>query len=175
MTARARFVALALDGEEVDANHRSPTRRSARPTATAAVGATSAADSTWNFFASNATRLNGSNGFDRRVEALGQHLGEALGARRAAAQHDAVDAIGGGGGLEEVERLLDLEHHVLGDRAQHRPRIVERRRRRPAWPRFSWSASLERQVQLPLQRLGVGVAADRDVAGEDRLVAAAGC
>ena len=34
---------------------------------------------------------------------------------------------------------------------------------------------LERQVQLLLQRLGVGVAADRDVAGEDRLVAAAGC
>ena len=30
---------------------------------------------------------------------------------------------------------------------------------------------LERQVQLLLQRLGVGVAADRDVAGEDRLVA----
>ena len=28
---------LPLDAEEVDANHRSPTRRSARPTATAAV------------------------------------------------------------------------------------------------------------------------------------------
>ena len=39
--------------------------------------------------------------------------------------HDAVDAIGGGRRLEEVERLLDLEHHVLGDRAQHRPRVVE--------------------------------------------------
>ena len=64
------------------------TRRSASPTATATVGATSAGRSTWNFFASNATLLNGSNAFDRRLEALGQHLGEALGPRRAAAQHD---------------------------------------------------------------------------------------
>ena len=136
----ASWCRAAIDGEEVDANHRSPTRRSARPTATATVGAMSAADSTLNFFASNATVLNGSNGFDRRLEALGQHLGEALGARRAAAQHDAIDPIGGGRRLEEVERLLDLEHHVLGHRAQHRARVVVASRRRPACPRFSASA-----------------------------------
>ena len=32
--------------------------------------------------------------------------------------------------------------------------------------------AVERQVQLLLHRFGVGVAADRDVAGEDRLIAA---
>src|SRR5262249_12919116 len=51
--------ALALDGEQVDTNHRSPARRSARPTATAAVEAISA-ESTLNFFASNVMRLKGS-------------------------------------------------------------------------------------------------------------------
>src|SRR5262249_54064572 len=52
--------ALALDGKQVDPNHRSPARLNARPTATAAVGAISAG-LTLNFFASNAIRLNGSN------------------------------------------------------------------------------------------------------------------
>ena len=40
-TAALVFGPFALAGEEVDANHRSPARRSARPTATAAVDATS--------------------------------------------------------------------------------------------------------------------------------------
>src|SRR6185369_16776292 len=57
----AALRALTVDREEVDANHRSPTRRSARPTATAAVGATSDGESTCSFFTSSPTRLNGSS------------------------------------------------------------------------------------------------------------------
>ena len=57
----ALLLGLALDGEEVDANHRSPTRRNARPTATAAVAATSSGAETPNFAASKAMRLNGLN------------------------------------------------------------------------------------------------------------------
>src|SRR3954470_17186711 len=57
---RAALGPFTIDGEEIDADHRSPTRRSARPTATATVGAMSPAASTWNFFESNVTRLNGS-------------------------------------------------------------------------------------------------------------------
>src|SRR4029079_19167970 len=48
-----------LDAEEIDANHRSPTRRSARPTATAAVDVSSAGSP--SFFASHVTVRNGSN------------------------------------------------------------------------------------------------------------------
>ncbi len=42
-------------------------------------------------------------------------------------------------------------------------------------PFFSLLGALERQVQLLLHRFGVGVAADRDVAREERLIAARGC
>ena len=127
MTARGRFVPLALDGEEVDANHRSLTRRSARPTATATVGAMSAGASTLNFFASNEIFLNGSNG-STGAPKRSARLSVKPSARDAPPlRMIAVDPIRGGGGLEEVERLLDLEHHVLGHRPQHRPRIVVRR------------------------------------------------
>ena len=49
---------LPLDAEKIDANHRSLTRRSARPTATAAVDDCSAGSP--NFFASHVTVRNGS-------------------------------------------------------------------------------------------------------------------
>jgi len=52
---------LALGGEEVDANHRSPALRSARPTATAAAGSTFGASCTPNFAGSNAIFENGLN------------------------------------------------------------------------------------------------------------------
>jgi hypothetical protein len=47
--------ALPLDGEEVDADHRSPVRRSARPTATAVVGMTASMSPTPTFAASSVT------------------------------------------------------------------------------------------------------------------------
>src|SRR6266540_5801959 len=53
--------AVALRGEEVEANHRSPTRRSARPTATAAVGMAVSGSSTPNFCDSKVILRNGSN------------------------------------------------------------------------------------------------------------------
>jgi hypothetical protein len=72
--------------------------------------------------------------------------------------------------LKKVERLLNLEHHVFADRAQHRPRVFE-------------GDAVDRLAALQLvglPRTGgsapsaaprVGVAADREVAGEDRLIA----
>ena len=51
----------AFDGEQVDANHRSPTRRSASPTATAAVAMMFSGSVTPNFAGSNDTVRNGSN------------------------------------------------------------------------------------------------------------------
>src|SRR5262249_42285899 len=59
---RDRFFlrALALDGEEVDANHRSPALRSARPTATATDGATASGSVTPSLAGSNAILRNGS-------------------------------------------------------------------------------------------------------------------
>ena len=123
-----------------------------------------------NFAASNATRLNGSKSSTGAWKRSRQHLDEPFGARRAAAHDDARDAIVGRRRLEEIEGLLHLEHHVLGHRAQHRPGIVEGDAidRLAALERVGL---LERQIQLFLQRFGVGVAAGRDVAGEDRLVA----
>src|SRR5262245_3123684 len=53
--------AIALRREQVDANHRSPTRRSARPTATAAVGMAVSGSSTPNFCGSKLILRNGSN------------------------------------------------------------------------------------------------------------------
>src|SRR5206468_5838809 len=49
-----------FDGEQVDANHRSPALRSARPTATAAVGRTFSGSVTPNFAGSNAIVRKGS-------------------------------------------------------------------------------------------------------------------
>src|SRR6185295_16004821 len=53
--------AFALDGKEVDANHRSPALLSASPTATAAVGMTPSTSITPSLSASNITVLNGSS------------------------------------------------------------------------------------------------------------------
>src|SRR6478672_1201225 len=53
--------AVALRREQVDANHRSPARRSARPTATAAVGMAVSGSSTPNFCGSKLILRNGSN------------------------------------------------------------------------------------------------------------------
>ena len=107
---------------------------------------------------------------DLRLEALAEHLGEAVDARRAAADHDAVDVIGAGRAAEEVEGLLDLEQHVLGDGAEDGPRVLEvdavdRR------ALLELLGAVVREVQFLLERLGVGVAANRDVAREQRLLA----
>src|SRR5262245_18738465 len=52
---------LPLDGEQIDFDHRSPALRSARPTATAAVGTRCSSCATPSFGASNAIFLNGSS------------------------------------------------------------------------------------------------------------------
>src|SRR3954469_23510486 len=59
--ARLLLAGASIDREQIDADHRSPTRRRARPTATAAVGAMSTA-SDLNRLPSKATFLKGSNG-----------------------------------------------------------------------------------------------------------------
>ena len=74
-----------------------------------------------------------------------------------------------GRGLEEVECLLHFEQHVLGDRSQHGLRLLER----GAVDRdalLQLLGRLVRQIQLLLNGFGVGVATDRDVAGEHRLL-----
>ena len=162
--------ALALDRDQVDANHRSATRLNPRPTATAAVARDVIDVVDLKPLGVEGHALERIEQLDRRVEALGEDLEESFGARGAAADDDAIDAIRRRRRLEEVERLLNLEHHVFADRAQHRPRVLEG----DAVDRLAalqLVGLLVRQVQLLLQRLGVGVAADRDVAGEDRLIA----
>ena len=67
----------AFDGKEVDPNHRSPALRSARPTATAAVGAASRALDA-EFRGVEGHPLEGIEELDRRLKPLRQHLGEAL-------------------------------------------------------------------------------------------------
>ena len=124
-----------------------------------------------SFAGSNAIVLNGSNISTGVSKRSCERRGEAVDARRAAAQHDAVDAIGGRGRLEEVERLLNLEQHVLGHRVQHRLHLFEGDAVDRLAP-LELLGALERQVELLLHRFGVGVAADRDVAREHRLVAA---
>ena len=63
-----------------------------------------------------------------------------------------------------------FEQHVVGDGPEDVARLLERRAvdRNPL---LQLLRRLVRQVQVLLQRFGVGVAADRDVAGEHRLVA----
>src|SRR5262249_20879808 len=58
---RLLFLRFAFDGEEVDANHRSPAVRSARPTATAVAVVTRSASVTPSFAGSNAIFWNGLN------------------------------------------------------------------------------------------------------------------
>src|SRR5262245_2290312 len=57
----APLATVALDGKEVDLDHRSPARLSASPTATAAVGTMASRCSAEYFAASSVTFLNGSN------------------------------------------------------------------------------------------------------------------
>ena len=52
-------------------------------------------------------------------------FGKPVGGRRPTAEDDAIDAVGRGRGLEEVERLLDFEEEILSDGVQHRADIVE--------------------------------------------------
>src|SRR5262249_54306068 len=59
---RLGFCTLPFPAEEIDADHRSPARRSARPTATTAVGARRSESPTPRAPASNAILRNGSNG-----------------------------------------------------------------------------------------------------------------
>src|SRR5207248_6858106 len=59
--ARSLLRALALDRQQVDANHRSPAFRSARPTATATVGTRLSAPCTPSLSGSKPIFLNGSN------------------------------------------------------------------------------------------------------------------
>jgi hypothetical protein len=87
----------------------------------------------------------------------------------AAAQHHAIDVIHRGRGLEELERLLHFEQHVLGDGAQHR--LASSNVAPSTGCPSSAARPLRTAAEFLLHRFGVGVAANRDVAGEDRLVA----
>ena len=122
--SKAGFGALTTL-EQIDANHRSPALRKARPTATADVAARSAVlldpePGRVERHLSERIEL-----LDRRVEALGEHVGEAVDARAATGHDDAVDVIGAGGAAEEVEGLLHFEQDVLADGAENRPRLLE--------------------------------------------------
>ena len=131
---------------------------SARPTATAAVATRFS-----GFVMPRRLRLERDlpervEALDGRAESLLERLREAVHARGAAAQHDAIDAIGGRRRLEEIECLLDLEEDVLGHRVQDRTHLVEG----DALDRFALLQelrALEREVELFLDRLGIGVAA----------------
>ena len=125
---------FALDGEEVDANHRSPARLSARPTATAAVGAIVVAligRASWRRTSTFRNGSNSSTGVPKRSCSA-----SAKPSTRDAPPLSMMRSMRSVDGrrLEEVERLLDFEQHVLGHRAQHRHARLRTWRRRPACP-----------------------------------------
>ena len=118
---------------------------------------------------------SGSSGRGRAVRpssrTIGQPLDEPVDPRRPAGHQHTVDPLGRRRGLEEVERLLNLEEQVLGDRPQNRRHVVETH----AVGRLALLdalSALERQAEFLLDGLGEGVAAHRDVAREERLLAA---
>ena len=165
-----RLGLAALAGEEVDANHRSPPLRSARPTATAHTGARSSTAPACISGGVERHLTERIEALDLGVEPFAHRLVEALDERGAAAQHHPVDAIAGRGRLVEVEGLLDLEQHVVGDRAQHRTDVLEAHAvDRDAL--LGVLSPLEGQPEFLLHRLGERVAADAHVAREHRLAA----
>ena len=152
-TSRPRFLRSRRAG---DANHRSAALRSARPTATATVGAMSCTSSTRKRLASNATALNGSNSSTGVSKARPAALQEPLLLRRAAADDDAVDAIRGGGGFEEIESLL-ISSMTFSLTARSTGRASSKVTPSTAG-RASVDRLFERQVELFLKRFGIGVA-----------------
>ena len=134
---RAALRLLSLARDEVDANHRSPIRRSARPTATDAVGAASADAATFGLAASKAIVLKGFSRSTAVSNRSAMQFREAVDLRGAAADQHAIDANRIGGRLEEVERLLHLEQHGFADRVQHVLHVLLRHavdRPGPSWP-----------------------------------------
>ena len=165
------FLPVALGGEQVDANHRSPALLQREADRDGRGRRDASASSIPSFAASNVIVLNGSNvstGAPKRSSsaAAKPSTRDAPPLRRIRSMRS-----GRGRRLEEVERLLDLEQHVLGHRVQHRLDVLDAHAV-DRLPLLQLLGAVERQVQFFLHRFGVRVAAHRDVAGEQRLVAA---
>jgi len=73
----------------------------------------------------------------------------------------------GGSRLEEIERFLDLGAHLLTDRLENRGHTL-RIRPLDLLPLLEELGLIEGDVEILLDRLGEEVAADRDIAPEDR-------
>ena len=112
----------------------------------------------------------GVHDLDGEAELLLQHLVELRHPRAAAGQDDRVDLVRAGGGVEEIDRLLELPGHVLADAREDRldalgglapDRLALLQR----------LGLLEVEGEGLLQGIRELVAAERDVAPEDRLAA----
>ena len=169
---RARDLLGARFDEEVDLDHghQSPAVRSAMPTATAIAGAWRLSHSGGNWLSEYVISRNGFITSTRAPRRSSQDAVEVEHLARAAGQRDLLDVVVAGGRVEELERLLQLGGEVLAHAVEH----AEDRLRGVVAELLAGLHRLRllaRQVQLALDRLGVGVAAEDDVAPEHRLPA----
>src|SRR5450759_3820789 len=113
-------------------------------------------------------RAEGIHDLDRDAELVPQHLVQPGDLSASSGNHDRVDLVGARRRLEEVEGLLQLRRRVLGDSPEDR---LDRLARLTGdrLPLLESLGLLEVQGERLLEGLGELVAAERDVAPEDRL------
>ena len=164
----------ALAGDEVDANHRSPAFRSARPSATAASGA---------IFGSRYPELvaverhltERIEGLDRRLEALAQRVGRSRrrATRRRSARCDRCDRLAAV--PLKKSNVFSISSSTLSVTARSTGRASSKRHVLGVGALLQLLGDVVRKVELLLHGFGERVAAHRDVAGEHRLRAGRGC